>query len=623
MEKQVYSMPEPKPYSPYRKFRNTLKNTLSNPYNIIVIVSIILLSYLILMPLFEMIRTTFVLAKMDVRRTGGREGDFTLFYWIQILKSPLAKNMLYRPLANSFVIALSTSAIGIILGSSIAWLLVRSDLPFKRFFSLAAIIPYMLPSWTISMAWMTVFRNERIGGSQGFLNYLGVPVPDWLAYGPVAIITVLSIHYYAYAYLLVSAALRSVNSEYEEMGELLGANKYGILKNITFPLVLPAILSSFILTFSKSMGTFGVPSFLGSKVGYYTVSTMLYSTIKNRQTNIGFAISLILIILAAINILINQKLIGSRKSYVTIGGKGGRSNVLQLRKWKIPITSFLLIFIAAAVIMPLLILVYQSFMLRTGDYGFSNFTLHFWIGNPDPQIMRALPGIFKDAQFWKYIWNTLKLIFVTSIFAAVCGQIIGYINSRGRNLRSGKFVEQLVFIPYLIPSIAFGAMYLSMFASSRQIEIFGTSITLVPSLYGTFAVLVLVSIVKHLPFASRAGTATMMQISLELEEAGQIAGAGFLRRFVRIMFPLSKNGFISGFMLIFISIMKELDLIVILMTPSQTTLPFMAYTYTLEGYAPQAANAVVIVMFAIVFFVYYLANRFFNADIAGGLGGGG
>jgi len=183
-------------------------------------------------------------------------------------------------------------------------------------------------------------------------------------------------------------------------------------------------------------------------------------------------------------------------------------------------------------------------------------------------------------------------------------------------------VEQLVFIPYLIPSIAFGAMYLSMFASTKQIQLFGTSIPIVPSLYGTFTVLVLVSVVKHLPFASRAGTATMMQISLELEEAGQIAGAGFMKRFVQIMFPLSKNGFISGFMLIFISIMKELDLIVILMTPSQTTLPFMAYTYSVDGYV-QAANAVVIVMFVIVFFVYWLANRFFNADIAGGLRGGG
>ena len=181
-------------------------------------------------------------------------------------------------------------------------------------------------------------------------------------------------------------------------------------------------------------------------------------------------------------------------------------------------------------------------------------------------------------------------------------------------------MEQLVFIPYLIPSIAFGAMYLAMFATPTKVNVFGLDITLIPSLYGTFTVLVLVSIVKHLPFASRAGTSNMLQISTELEEAGQLAGAGFVTRFLRIVFPLAKNGFMSGLMLILISIMKELDLIMILMTPSQATLPYMAYTYSTGGFQ-QPASAVAIVMFVMVFFFYWIANKFFDADIAGGLGG--
>ena len=200
------------------------------------------------------------------------------------------------------------------------------------------------------------------------------------------------------------------------------------------------------------------------------------------------------------------------------------------------------------------------------------------------------------------------------------GQMLGYINSRGRRLRSGKLVEQLVFIPYLIPSIAFGAMYLAMFATPTKVNVFGLDITLIPSLYGTFTILVLVSIVKHLPFASRAGTSNMLQISTELEEAGQLAGAGFVTRFMRIVFPLAKNGFMSGLMLILISIMKELDLIMILMTPSQATLPYMAYTYSTGGFQ-QPASAVAIVMFVMVFFFHWIANKFFDADIAGGLGG--
>ncbi len=603
-----------------RRLKNQMRNALTNPYNLITLVSVLLLAYLIIVPLFEMVRTTLTLARADLRRVpGGSVGEGTLYYWNRLLFSEVSRNLFWLPLYNSLVIALWTSAISISLGSLIAWLMVRTDLPFKKFFSLAVIIPYMLPSWTKSIAWLSVFRNETIGGSAGFLSYLGIQSPDWLAYGPVAIISVLSIHYYAYAYLLVSAALRSINSELEEMGEIVGAKKTLILRKITFPLVMPAILSSLILTFSKSMGTFGVPSFLGLKINYYTISTSLYSTIQ-REKGTGFAISLVLIALASINIFINQKLIGSRKSYATIGGKGGRTNLLSLGGWKWLLVSLLVLFLLIAVVLPLGILLYQTFMLRAGDYGLSNFTLHYWIGEANPLISDGLPGVFRSSQFFMFVKNTLMLVALTSILATVFGQLLGYINSRGRHLKSGKLVEQMVFIPYLIPSIAFGAMYLAMFATPSKITLFGTTFTLIPSLYGTFAILVLVSIVKHLPFASRAGTSNMLQISTELEEAGQLAGASFITRFLRIVFPLAKNGFMSGLMLILISIMKELDLIIILMTPSQATLPYMAYTYSTGGFQ-QPASAVAIVMFVLVFFFYWVANKFFHADIAGGLGG--
>ena len=555
------------------------------------LVSVAILCYLIVVPLVQMIGTTFTMAKTDLRRVRGAvEGQFTLYYWKRLLASDVSRNLFWIPLRNSLVIAVCTSALSILIGSLVAWLLVRTDLPGKRFFSLAVIVPYMLPSWCKSMAWLTVFRNETIGGAAGFLSYFGINAPDWLAYGPLPIVLVLSIHYYAYAYLLVSAALRSINSELEEMGEIVGASKGLMLRKITFPLVLPAILSSVILTFSKVMGTFGVPSFLGLKVGYYTISTSLYATVQS-QKGTGFAISIMLILIASVNIFVNQKLIGSRKSYATIGGKGGRSTPLSLGSWKAPTVVVLSAFLAVAVILPLGILLYQTFMLQAGDYSFSNFTLHHWLGESDPAISDGLPGVFKSPQFWMFVKNTLLLVAWTAVIATICGQIIGYINSRGRHLKSGKLVEQLVFIPYLIPS-----------------------------LYGTFAVLVLVSIVKHLPFASRAGTSNMLQISVELEEAGQIAGANFLTRFFKIVFPLSKNGFMSGLMLILISIAKELDLIVILMTPTQATLPYMAYTYSTNGFQ-QPASAVAIVLFILVFLFYWIANKFFHADIAGGLGG--
>ncbi len=602
-------------FSQARKIKNAVKSLFGNPYNVIVMVTILLLVYLIVVPLIDMVSTTFEAAQRDLRRlgTGVEVGDFTLFYWNRLLFSDVSSALLYKPMLNSLCIALTVSVLSIVLGSATAWLLVRSDLPGKKFFSLAIIIPYMLPSWCKSMAWMTVFKTPRIGGNMGFLAALGVNVPEWLAYGPIPIVLVLTMHYYAYAYLLVSAALGSINSELEEMGEIAGAGKLQILRRITLPLVLPAILSAFILTFSKSMGTFGVPAFLGMKVNFMTISTSLYATIKQQQTTTGYAIAMILILISSANVYLNQRAIGSRRSYATIGGKGGRSTLISLGNWKPLVTLLLALFVVIAVIGPLLVLTLDTFMLKAGVYSVDNFSTYYWVGSGDSSIYEGEPGVLANPRFWSNTWNTLKLVVITSVFATFCGQLIGYINSRSRGRFSGKLVEQLVFVPYLIPSIAFGAIYLSMFSTA---SLGG----LIPSLYGTFALLVLVSVVKHLPFSSRAGTSNMMQIGIELEEAGSIEGAGFFKRFARIVLPLSKAGFVSGFMLIFISIMKELDLIMLLVTPTMTTLPYMAFSYS-NSNMPPYSNVVAVIMFLIVLFVYWLTNKFGNADISKSMGG--
>ena len=617
MQTKTQAPVETASFSRRKRCLNWLKNAFTNPYNLLVIVSIVALSVLVVWPLLQMVLTTFQLAPSEARRVKGTPGDWTLYYWQRILNSSVSANMLYRPLLNSLLIASCVSVGSILVGGLIAWLMVRSDLPGKKFFSLAVIIPYMIPSWCKSMAWISVFKTPRIGGSAGFLSYLGITVPEWLAYGPVAIICVLIIHYYAYAYLLMSAALRSINSELEEMGEIIGAPRRMMLSKITFPLVLPSILSSFILIFSKSMGTFGVPAFLGMKVSYYTISTMLYSSIKQQQTAVAYTISLILISIAAIVIFLNQRALGTRKSYATIGGKGGRSNVLSLKKGKVPITILLACFLGFAVVLPIGILILQSLMLKLGDFSLSNLTLHYWIGQGVKEIFNSEPGVLVNPQFYQVLKNSLKLVVIASFIATIFGQLIGYVNSRGRHLKSGKLVEQLVFIPYLIPSIAFGAMYLSMFSTAKTVTLFGHTLTVLPSLYATFALLVLVTVVKNLPFSSRAGTANMLQISVELEEAAHISGAHFLTRFRKIVFPLSKNGFMSGFMLIFMAIMKELDLLVILISPTTQTMPYMAYSY-MSGGMEQYSNVVAILMFLVVFLIYWIANKFFNADISQG-----
>ncbi len=601
------------PNNKIKRFGNITKNTICNPYNIVTFISVIALFLLIIVPLWEIVSSTFVWTQSDMRLTReANPGHFTFFHWIRMFASNISESMLYVPLRNSLIIGICVSILSIFLGCLFAWLFTRTDIPMKKTFSFLMMVPYILPSWYLSMAWLTIFKNSRSGGSLGFLQALfHIEPPNWLAYGMIPIIITLSLHYYAYTFLLVSSALTSVGGDLEEMAEIKGAKRITILRKITIPLVLPAILSSFILTFSKAIGTFGVPAFLGLRMRFYTLSTMLYSSIRSRQTVEGYILSIVLILLAMVTIFMNQQMIGKRKSFATISGKATRKNLVSLGKWKIPVMIVLSIFIIFAVLLPTGILVLNTFMRVDGVYTFENLTTHYWVGRSNPAIAEGEAGVLRNPQIISGLKNTIILVISSSLIATLVGILFGYIISRGRNKLSGKLIEQVSFLPYLIPSIAFGAIYLSMFSRPHWC---------IPSLYGTMGLLILICSVKYLPFSTRAGTSTMMQISTELEEAAQIKGAGFITRFRKVLIPLAKGGFMSGFLLIFISAMKELDLIVLLVTPRTSTLSSLTYTYQELGF-DQFSGAVITIIMVITILVYLLSEKLSNADLSQGIGG--
>lgn len=590
-----------------RRLKNLILNVLKNPFNMVVLVSLIILFCLIIIPLLTMISSTFTLAQGELRRVQGHVGDFTLYYWKYILTGTMANAVLWGPLKNSFVCGFFTVLVSVPLGSVLAWLMIRTDIPGKKVLGLLVTVPYMIPSWTKALAWLAMFRNST-SGANGFLAGMGIPIPDWLAYGPIAIVLCMSMHYYAFSYIMVSGALRSINSELEEMGEIQGASKAQILRHITLPLILPSVLSATVMTISKSIGTYGVPANLGNRIGYYTLATKMRNFIDQGPQAVGYAMSIVLVLLAAVIIFSNQRIVGVRKSYATVSGKGVRATLMPLGKAKKPLMAFLMVFLFLAMVVPFFVLIMETFQITTGaGYGLDNLTLYNWIGKSG-QIAKYTnyEGIFRNPKFFSAFWNTIRLTLIGSIITAICGQFLGYISSRGRGKWYGDLTEQMVFVPYLMSGIAFSTMYFSMFSRPH----FGG---LMPSLYGTFTLIVLTSVVKHFPFASKSGTANMLSISVELEEAADIAGASFWKRMSSIIVPLAKNGFISGFMLTFISIAKELDLVIIMMTPSTQTMSYLAFTYSQEGYN-QMSDAVSVCVLVFILVCYTVANRF-GADL--------
>lgn len=491
---------------------------LTDPKVALALIMLALMIYLIIIPLYRMVVTTVTFQAKDlITHPNAVEGQFTLIHWSRMLASKISKVMLYAPLQHSLVVSAGATAIAMFLGCFMAWFVVRTDMPGRKIINTLAIVPYMMPSWTIAMAWTVLFKNRTIGGSQGLIEFLfGHGPPDWFAYGPIPIMVSSGLHYYTFFFLFVSAALMSIDSNLEEAGVLAGASRWRILRKITFPLVLPALLSGFIMTFSRVMGTFGGPNILGLPVRYYTLSTMIRADMKLGNTADGFVLALMLIAIALITVFLNQKAVGTRKSFETIGGRGLVINKVKLKSWRPFFTAMVITIEIIIAVLPAGILLWNTFMKGSGDYSLSNLSLVHWIGKSDPLIDDGLPGIFRNPAILKGAWNSVRLAFSAAFFSALLGVGLGYAIVKGRGTTLSRIVEQLAFVPYVIPGIAFGAVYISMFAKP---------VGPIPALYGTFALLIVVSVAKNLPFSSRTGVTAMLQVGKELEEAAQIAGA--------------------------------------------------------------------------------------------------
>jgi len=274
------------------------------------------------------------------------------------------------------------------------------------------------------------------------------------------------------------------------------------------------------------------------------------------------------------------------------------------------LTTLVIIFQLVIAVAPLTVLIYSTLMLRSGNYSLDNMTLAHWIGESVQNINNGEPGVLRNPAIWRGAWNSVRLSILTAFFTALLGVILGYAIVKGRGTRLSKLIEQIAFVPYVIPGIAYGAVYISMFTKS-----FGP----IPPLYGTFALLVVVSVAKHIPYSARSGVSAMLQVGRELEEAAAVAGASPWRRFTRIIFPLTSTGFVSGFLLTFITTMRELSLIILLVTPTTAVLASMTMRY-IENGNEQQANAVIIVLITLVLIGNFVISRFRGGSLKKGLG---
>ncbi len=595
------------------KQRARVRAFFGKPANVILVTFCIVLCVLTLYPLILLfLETITVHAGKEVRATKLPVDSFSLYSLQQVFatsKYKYSQLTFYEPLLNTLAVSLTASFIAILFGGVVAWLITRTNLKYKKFISSVFVFPYIMPAWTLATFWQTFFKNVNVGAgtSNGIMaSVFGVYMPEWFVYGYFPIALVLGLHYAPFAYILIGGILRNMDANLEEAATILKTPRWRVMLRITLPIVKPALLSTLLLVFASSMSAYSVPVFLGSPVRYYVLSTKMMSLINNYPGQ-GYIIAAVMIVFGVTILAINQKITGSRKSYTTVTGKSSQISLVNLRRFNRPIAIVLTVLMILVAVVPLITFALESVIIKAGDYSLSNMTLDFWIGtNLDYLDQGDSTGILLSPKVLKALGFSLLLAVTCSVVAGTSGVLVGYGIVKRRNSKLSTIVSNLSFFPYLMPSLAFGAIYLAM--STR-----------VPGLQG-FVVLALIGSVKYLPFASRSGVNAMLQLSGEIEEAAVIVGVPWYKRMLRVLFPIQKSSFLSGYLLPMVSCMRELSLFVLLVPTSNTLLTTMLMQYSEKGWA-QFGNAINLLIIVVVLLVNFAVNKLTGASIDKGVGG--
>ncbi len=601
----------------FAKFLNFLKSYFSKPSNIILIIFAILLTLTVVIPLVFLLYNTVLVHQGEARRLGVAVGSLTLNHWYSIFfqsKYNYAVTTFYKPLVNSVGMALVACLISLIIGGGIAWLITRSDFPAKKFISTVFVFPYIMPSWSIAMFWENFFKNNvNLVGAQAQMGMLQsltrIAVPGGMVYGfwPCAIC--LGIHYAPFAYILIGGILRNMDANLEEAATILKATRFKILRRITLPIVMPALLSTVLLVFASSVSSYTVPAFLGIKSGFMTLSLQMKSLINGSQyKGQGYVMATVLMLFSILILMVNQFVTNSRRSFTTVTGKSSQVSLVKLGKVGKPIITTIVVFYAAFfAIIPLISFALESFLEVSGDY--STFTLYYWITSEQTNAyITGSVGIFRNKEIWRAFGNSLLISIICALIAGTFGILVGYGVAKKRGSRLANYVSNLAFLPYLIPAMSFATIYLIM-SYTKALSF----------LNGSLLLLIVVGSIKFLPFASKSGTNAMLQLSNEIEEAAIIVGVPWWKRMVRVLFPIQKSSFISGYLLPFVSCMRELTLFVLL-TGSSTILTAVLQNY--EKYdCVQISNGINLIIIVSVLVINLVVNKLTGASIDKGVGG--
>ncbi len=592
---------------------NKIRTFFSKPQNVILLLFGIVLTFTTVAPVVAIVKDTFAIhpGTVDAHLSGKSEG-YSAANYLDLFTSRQAASNLWKPMGNTLLLSVLACVISILYGGIFAFLVTRTNLRFKKYLSSIFIFPYIMPQWTLAVVWQNLFNSNRVTGTaDGLLASLfGFYAPKWLCQGMIPSAIVLGLHYAPFAYILIGGIFRNMDANLEEAATILDTPRYKTMFRVTLPMIKPAILSTILLVFGSAMGSYPVPHYLGLT----TLSTK-YISMNSKYTGEASILAILMMVFGVAILAVNQWSLKSRKNYTTVTGKSGqlsKFNLGKIGRTVIAVVMVVLTFFTS--IFPILSFALETFLPNPGDYSFlytrdmSNLTTKWWVTreNITESGMYGQQGILFNSTIWRAYGGTILVSVCCALIAGTIGTLIGYAVSKNRRSRWANYVNSMAFLPYLMPSIAVGAAFFILFSNERI------------NLFNTYALLIIVGTVKYIPFASRGALNSMLQLSGEIEEAAIIQDLPWFKRMFRIIIPIQKSAIISGYMLPFMTCLRELSLFLLLCTQGFILATTLDYFDEMGLYA--FSSAINLILILTILICNTVVNKLTGASLDEGIG---
>lgn len=520
---------------------------------------------LLLLSLFVLYPTLSVLLKSLALK-----GQPSLDNYVAVFTRPY----LLRTIWGGLLVAGGAAALSTLLGLIVALTVFKTNLPLRRLFTVAAVLPMIIPGFVNSLAYIFLF------GRNGLITYKLLNL-TWEIYSWRSVLILQTLGFTTTTFLLISAVLVGVDSQAEDAARNLGASEWEVLTTVTLPLIRPGLISALLLAFLRSMADFGTPFIVGGK--FNTLATASYTQLigtYNMEMASTLNVILLVFCLGAFWLYSRAQAAGAG---VQIQAESGERKALNLSR-PVEAAMWAVSLLFSTIIFMLLVSIFlAAFTKHLGG----NFTLtleHFEI----------LPQ-----RGWNSTRNTLLFATVTSVMMSLSGIVIAYLVTR-IEFRGRGLLDFLATLPFAIPGTFMGVGYALTFSRPPLV------------LSGTWAIVVACTVIRELPLGLRAGASVLAQQDRSIEDASANLGASRTTTFRRIIVPLARPALLVSALYAFVSTVKTLGAIIFLITPSNKVLSADVFEATVRGDVGDAAalSMVVVLVAALgVLAIYMISMR--------------